>query len=129
MTAACVSSVFSLYNAKVFYIPDCRFLNLPCKPVKVAYAHTLLETASCLCHSWSLEPVTWQKEIALVFQRRGRESHLHSKNRPQIEGKQNYAATKGDKHEAKCILDMLGIRMKSCLSLFMVLLTFILGFV
>ena len=52
-------------------MPDCRFLALPCKPVELAYVHTLLETASYLCHSWSLEPVTWQKEIACGFPEKG----------------------------------------------------------
>lgn len=44
---------------------------LRCKPVEVAYVHTLLETASYLCHSWSLEPVTWQKKIACGFSEKG----------------------------------------------------------
>lgn len=74
MNVACCKDercILGLYNAKGFYLPDCRFLALHCKPVEWTYVHALLRAALYPCHSWSLDPVTRQTEVACSFPEKG----------------------------------------------------------
>lgn len=85
MSIACCKAercIYSLYNAKGFCLPDCRFLALHCKPVELTYVHTLLRAAVHSCYSWSLDPVTWQAEVAHGFPEKGERILPFTQNRP-----------------------------------------------
>lgn len=89
-------------------------LALHCKPVDLTYVHTLLRAALCSCHSWSLDPVTWQTEVACGFpEEGGKDLTAH----PKPGSRQRVAQTpysnrkgnnQGGKGEAMCVLAMFG---------------------
>lgn len=106
MSIACCKAehcIYSLYNAKGFCLPDCRFLALHCKPVELTYVHTLLRAAIHSSYSWSLDPVTWQTEVACGFPEKGERILPLTQNQPpgKEEPKLHAAIGRGTTKEAK----------------------------
>lgn len=76
-------------RCKGFLFSRLWVLALSYKPVELAYVHTLLSSAPYLCHSWSLDPVTWQREVPCGFPEKGERISPSPQNRPQTDGKPN----------------------------------------